>query len=135
MSEHGIVLEAALAIRSELPALLDAPGDLDRRLLDLLGRLGQGEPVDGEIVELLVSERQTREWTEEFLTSGVPPGYPQPTKTVSPLPGRRAPVPAARYACPVDGLYVWYRRSVGQDIPSCRDHPDTQLLPRRWTPQ
>jgi hypothetical protein len=49
-------------------------------------------------------------------------------RSLEPLPGTAAPVAAQRYACPVDGNYVWYRAFVGVPVPTCPDHDGVALV-------
>jgi hypothetical protein len=54
---------------------------------------------------------------------GVPPDAVMVAERgIEALPGRGQPIDADRFECPVDGMFVFYRRHVGQPVPPCRDH-------------
>jgi hypothetical protein len=130
MDQAGSVIEAARAIRYFLPNLpdLDRPDEVDHRLVVLLREAQRGTDVESEIVDVLMAQPPTWDWAAKFVETGLPPGFPHVTRGPSPLPGRTEPVRAPRYACPVDGLYVWYRRTDQQKIPYCRDHSEQRLV-------
>jgi hypothetical protein len=130
MAQTGSVIEAARAIRYFLPSLpgLARPDEVDHRLVVLLRKAQDGTDVESGIVDVLMAQPPTCDWAAEFVDTGLPPGFPHATKGYSQLPGQGAPVRAPRYACPVDELYVWYRRTVQQEIPYCRDHPEQRLV-------
>ncbi|PSB24756.1 hypothetical protein [Stenomitos frigidus] len=110
------ILECARSIRPALPALLGSEAALvDRQLADLLTQAKAGQPVGTQILELLQSDPRIRNWAAEFLAPH------QISKGFEPLAGRSGDVSAAKYVCP-DGDYVWYRRTTGEQMPSCPTH-------------
>jgi hypothetical protein len=106
-----------------LPAL-DLPHveALDRALSDLLNAGAAGADVDDDLREVARADPRTRVYVELFLRSGSPPD-PEDVEVrgISPLPGDPTPVPLAKHRCPM-GDYDWYRRAVGQPVPSCPTH-------------
>jgi len=119
MTSPDEILEAARTIRPVLDELIldDAPA-VDDRLADLLARATAGEQVADAVVVVLAERPQTDDWLRRYLAGG---DEEATTKGYSGLPGPVAPVGAQRYECP-QGDVVWYRRYVGQQIPTCRTH-------------
>ncbi|MFD4669529.1 CHAT domain-containing protein [Lentzea sp. NPDC058450] len=109
------VLEAARAVRPELPYLLPAD-DLDQVLRDLLS--AEPAPV-ARLREVLMSDDELALWVSSLMDD---PEYrpvdAQPTRSVS------APT---RHVCPADGNYVWYRHDE-ELVSRCPDH-DVVLEP------
>jgi hypothetical protein len=120
------ILDAARAIRPYLPRLVGPRADdVERDLAQLLNRASGGEVVDHEILAYLERDPATHEWTAAFLERGHPSDVAiMREKGLQELPGHGEVVAAARYSCP-GGDYLWYRRTVGQEVPRCPTH---QLL-------
>ncbi|HEU5387554.1 MAG TPA: hypothetical protein VFV73_16775 [Streptosporangiaceae bacterium] len=133
------ILEVARSIRPHLPRLIGAEADeCDRRLVELLRQAAAGADVGEAILELLTRQPATYSWAAAALADerhrppDVQRAYRGPvTRGYSPLPNPLGAdlVDAERYACPVDGNFVWWRISVGDQVPTCRDHPGTTLVP------
>jgi hypothetical protein len=126
------LLDAARAIRPYLDELLGdaaAADELDRSLAELLAAAGAGAAVDEPIERCLRERPATLEWTAFYLKHQVPLQVaslgPHRNSTFgggySGLPGPGEPVRAERYSCP-GGDYLFYRRDVGQPIPTCPTH-------------
>jgi hypothetical protein len=81
---------------------------------------------------------RTRDWAASTLADREmrPPELQGVTERAGEQPGYAAlanaygggVVSAPKFVCPVDGLYAWWRPSVGRSIPYCPDHPDRQLI-------
>ncbi len=114
--EPEATLECARSIRPVLPALLGSEAAaVDRQLADLLAQAKVGQSVSTEILELLQNNPSIHNWAAEFLAPH------QISKGFEPLAGRSGDVSAAKYVCPA-GDYVWYRRTTGEQMPSCPTH-------------
>jgi hypothetical protein len=112
MEEHE-VLDAARAIRPHLPDLVgDEANDVDRELQRLLARAETGENVKTDVLELLRQRDKTRQWANALLK--VPPQY----RSYERQAGRVQRVSVPKYSCP-QGYYVWYRFSIGDQVPLC----------------
>lgn len=121
--DDRVLVEAARAVRHYLPGLVDAPAEIDATLVMLLERDRAGEDVIDELFGLFERHKGLLEWVAVFLETGLPPDLVPPVeKGIAPLPGAGAPVPLPLFACPVDGLYAWWQRNVGEVIPMCPDH-------------
>lgn len=134
--EDDLTLEAARAIRGDLPDLL---GDdeaahrqavrLDGDLARLLAAAGRGTDVREDVLTTLSDVPETRAWMLSFLTFGAPPDLSEQERAVpdtGPLgggapPGAGLAVQVPRFRCP-RGDMTWYRRSVGQRVPRCPTH-------------
>lgn len=125
MAVQSVVVEAVTAARLRLAELTDQPAMADELLVALLQRARRGEDVDALLVDALQVHPRLRGWVVRFVETWPPPG----TKGAPGWGGRAAPVAAPRFVCPVDGLVSWYRRSIGDPIPRCPDHPDDSLVP------
>jgi hypothetical protein len=115
------VLEGACAIRPCLTQLLEArqAAEIDKKLAELLAQSQTDLKVDNQILKLLAKEEATRTWLAAFLEHNLPP---EVTRFYSPPPGIIGPVPGmTKFVCP-EGDYIWYRRSVGEQIPQCPTH-------------
>ena len=85
--------------------------------------------MDKKLQSTLLADPAVSDWVAVFLDTGAPPGIAVGTKSsYIPLGGIGRPVTSPRYVCPVDGLYVWFRRSVSQSIPACPDHAPELLV-------
>ena len=106
--------------------------EIDDKLRSLLVQASNGHDVEEEILVVLQSTPKTHAWAANMLgdEDGLPPEL-QATRAASfaGLPGAGDPVDAARYVCPVDQAYMWWRMSVGDKVPFCRDHPHMTLEP------
>lgn len=118
------IFEAARSIRPYLAQLLnpEAAQTMDEQLSELLAQIQQ-EPttVSQRILKLLSSQENTREWIKKFLQDKVLPEIEksyQPTLSPNPTPVSGL----IKYACPINGDYVWYQRQVGEPIPNCSTH-------------
>jgi hypothetical protein len=123
MSRSARIRDAARALRGDLPALELRHGDaLDGALSELLAAEEAGADVADELLETMRADPRTRTYVDFFFRFGSPPA-PEDVEVrgVSPLPGDPGPVPLAKYSCPM-GDYDWYRRAVGQPVPSCPTH-------------
>lgn len=125
------LLEVARTIRPYLQSLLgDKAAAVDRELSTLLEASATGTAVDEQIAEILHRSPATADWAAQMLADAHlrPPELQRVVeRSIVPLPGQGEPVGAERYICPVDRNYVWWRRSVGQPIPTCPDH-DVSLV-------
>jgi hypothetical protein len=120
--------EAARALRGQLPELVgDRADEYDAVLRDLLVRATteEEEAVDEQFLSLVQGSPVLHEWVASLLSDEhLRPPHAQPSteRGYTPLPGHGAPVDAQRYACPVDGNFVWYRPFIGVPVPTCPDH-------------
>lgn len=120
-----MILVAASAIRPRLYALLGADaGPVDELLRSYLEQARSGEKVGNLILDLMAQNEATREWIDEYLTEV---GWEENVRAYRPLPGGPHNPPMQRFICP-DGDFQWFRRSVGEQIPTCPFH-DKQLIP------
>ena len=88
MTNDEVVLDAARAIRGDMPDLLGSTGEesslgarLDAELAALLAAADRGADVTGEILHRLNGLPVTQAWTLAFLTYGVPPDLAVPAVT------------------------------------------------------
>lgn len=110
------ILEGGRSIRPFLPELLGNDAvQVDNQLAELLAQAKAEQQVDQQILEILKSYPDTRDWMAEFLSEQ------QVSKGFEALPGKGQPISAPKYICP-EGDYVWYRRVVGATIPTCPTH-------------
>lgn len=131
MALDTVILEAARAIRPCLPDLVGAEAiEVDRRLAELLGR-----PDDTQVAALILAELgirpATRDWFTAFTRRLVPPSADEilgdrektgnPPLGGGPPPGAGEAVGGVRFACQ-EADYVWYRHTVGEEIPRCPTH-------------
>lgn len=119
------LLEVARVIRTYLPDLVGSEAEsYDQRIAGLLAAARSGRNVDQELTIVLQQSSEVHEWAAQVLQDDQhrPPDL-QPVLELGfePLPGTGGPVQAAKYCCP-EGDLVWWRRSVGQAVPSCPDH-------------
>jgi len=119
------LLEVARVIRSYLPDLVGSEAEsYDQRIAGLLAAARSGRNVDQELTIVLQQSSEVHEWAAQVLQDDLhrPPDL-QPVFELGfePLPGAGGPVQAAKYCCPEDD-FVWWRRSVGQAVPSCPNH-------------
>jgi hypothetical protein len=92
---------------------------MDRKIASLLERGESGEDIDADLTELINATPATRAWADAYLDRPVQERRSQ--RSFQPLPGDATPIMAQRYVCP-EGDYVWYRLSVGTQIPRCPTH-------------
>ena len=110
------VLEGARTIRSVLPDLLGTEAEaVDQQLAELLGQAKTGQQVGQQILEILKSRPETRNWIAKFLSS-----EPE-SKGWQQLPGMPNAISAPKYVCP-EGDYIWFQRSVGMSVQTCPTH-------------
>jgi hypothetical protein len=134
MASDDTVLELARAIRPYLGELLELEYDpdaqsratsIDRDLAQLLDRAQNGEQVDDLILDRLKDPPAVQSWAAAFLELGCPPDIAPPIdrgeRGYSAPPGAGDAVRAWRFICP-EGDMVFYRRWVGQVVPSCPTH-------------
>lgn len=131
MTRDDMLLEAARAVRSELPELLgDGWHGVDQELADILAG---DSPSDGSLVEVLNRNTEIQNWVVDFLVRYRNHDEPSPLeveRTATP-PGEPIPLLPPRYACPVDGAMVQYRRSPAQAIRICPQHAVKLVLSPR----
>jgi hypothetical protein len=124
--------EAARLLRPALGDLVGAgAADYDQRVRSLLERGAAGEDVDDDLAEVLTRSPEVQAWVASVLEDPEhrPPHLQAVTeRSYQGPPGKAAPVAAQRYACPVDGDYVWYRPFVGVPVPACPDHDGVVLV-------
>jgi len=117
-----VLLEAARAVRSQLPELLpDSWRKFDRALARLVADPA-GDPA--RIVALLESQPAVGTWVFEFTVRWGPALMPEIDERgggEQPPPGAGVLLLPPRYACPVDGAYVQYV-TAGQQVKDCPDH-------------
>jgi hypothetical protein len=120
------LLEVARAIRPYLSTLVgDEAPEYDREITELLSEAASGAGVDSRIVDLLSRSSATRNWAAQVLEDELhrpPELQPVNERAFEPLPGQGRPVGAQKYVCPVDGNFVWWRRSVAIPVRECPDH-------------
>jgi hypothetical protein len=123
VSNDEAVLEAARAIRPYLTELVGSDANrVDTQIAALLGEAATGrDDIDVSILSLLREDQSTHAWAAAFLQAGLPPDVVAIRERSIGLPGRPEASPAPRYTCP-EGDYVWYRRIVGDRVPSCPTH-------------
>jgi len=125
------LLDVARSIRPYLPELLgDRAEECDRQLARLLSDAAAGADVSPAIAEVLAEHPPALDWAARVLEDDLhrPPDLQPYAERSIDLPGEARPVHARRYECPVDGNYVWWRRSVGVPVRSCPEH-GVQLVP------
>ena len=118
------ILEAARAIRSYLPTLLDASSaaQTDAALAALIADPGDTGDVEERILGEFERHDATAEWAAAFLEHGLPLELVRHgERGFYELAGHGEPVRTPKFACP-DGDYVWYRHAVGQSPPVCPTH-------------
>lgn len=119
------LLEVARVIRSYLPDLVGSEAEsYDRRIAELLAAARSGRNVDEELTAVLQQPDEVHAWAAQVLQDDQrrpPDRQPVFELGFEPLPGAAGPVQAVKYCCP-EGDYVWWRRSVGQAVPSCPNH-------------
>jgi len=114
--EHEDILEGTRSIRPFLPELLgDDAVQVDRQVAELLAQAKAGQQVHEQILELLKSYPDTRTWMAEFLSET------QVSKGFDRLTDQGQPISGSKYTCP-EADYVWYRRVVGETVPTCPTH-------------
>jgi hypothetical protein len=124
-----LILECARAIRLYLPDLLlgaeDQVSRMDRALSELLAEADRGHQVEERILDVLREPSAVQDWAAAFIQHGAPPDVVEyADRAYQPAPGDGNPVGARKYACPVAGDTLWWRRAVGQEIPRCVTHGD-----------
>ncbi|MFC6084126.1 hypothetical protein [Sphaerisporangium aureirubrum] len=132
------LLDAARTIRPYLPSLIgETAPDVDRKICALLEAARSGKSVDGELAELFRSSRKLYVWKEKMLADnrrrppelqGSGEGEPRRGGTGAVLDGDGDAYDAQKYVCPRDGNYVYWRQSLGDQVPPCPD--DNSLLKR-----
>lgn len=133
------IMEVARSIRPYLDDLIGAHAEeIDGQLAMLLERGRAGDEVDDAIIDLLNGSPRTRDWSASMLGDPDlrPPELQTVTEKVGTQPGFSGlanaygggVVSAAKFVCPVDGAYAWWRPAVGRPVPNCPDHPDRRLV-------
>ncbi|MDM8548520.1 hypothetical protein QUF72_00550 [Desulfobacterales bacterium HSG2] len=115
MSKEPDILDAAHTIRFHLRELLDdtEAEALDRKLDALLTKAESDKAAERQIENLLCGNKTVREWTHRFLNPD------DVRKSYKKLPGEGGNVPGReKYICPCCNRW-WFRRNVGQRIPTC----------------
>ena len=133
------IMEVARSIRPYLDDLIGAQAEeVDGQLAALLERGRAGDDVDDVIIDLLNGSPRTRDWSAVMLADPElrPPEWQTVTERAGTQPGYSAlanaygggVVSAAKFVCPVDGAYAWWRPAVGRPVPNCPDHPGRRLV-------
>jgi hypothetical protein len=133
------IMEVARSIRPYLNDLVGARAEeFDGQVTVLLKRGRAGDDVDDAVIDVLNGSPRTRDWVASMLAdpelrppelqgitekSGTEPGY---SALANPYGG--GVVSAAKFICPVDGNYAWWRPAVGRPVPYCPDHPGRRLV-------
>lgn len=129
VNQDDMLIQAACAVRPYLHSLVGQDAyEFDKHLVELL-RNGEAEAIG----DLFRAKDDLLDWLSSYFETGYPPqvavhdtrngvGY-------QPSPGRGVSIPPAKYCCPVDGLYVWYRVDPGEAVPRCPDHPGHFVVP------
>jgi hypothetical protein len=123
------LLEAARAVRPYLKELVGPQANTyDGEVATLLAAAEQGIDVTAELESLFESDEATSSFLEAVRTDA--PDYRPPKVQPSalrdpsyqPPPGNVGPIlHSGKYSCPY-GDFVWYRATVGADIPPCPTH-------------
>jgi hypothetical protein len=124
--------EIARTIRPYLSELVgEQATPYDQQIARLLALAKTGADIDQELSEVLSRSPAIRAWVARTLEDDLhrppdlqPPGESTATRGTlgyQALLGSGSPVAADKFCCP-QGDMVWWRRSVGQDIPVCPDH-------------
>ena len=113
--------KAAHTIRFDLVELVgnEKAQVIDAQLDKLLAQSQQGQDVEKQIRDLLTSHDQLKVWSENFYAE-----KHSKVKEFSGLPGKNTvPIPPEQYYCPTPGCSrLWFRRTVGQEVPPCPQH-------------
>lgn len=137
MADPSVTVQALRAARSNLDGLVDSPEKVDAVIVEILQDDLAGDDVGIPLMDLLDAQPGLRSWVMDFIDFGLPPeivihhyrGWGGAESRYTPLAGNARPVHAARFVCPVDGLFVWFQPAIGAPIPTCKDHSDTLLVP------
>jgi len=137
MSKEPDILDAAHTIRFHLRELFsDTEAEtFDRKLAALLTKAESDEEAEDDIADLLCDNETTRKWTDEFLnTDETKKSYNGlPGEPYSDLPGEDHSADTEgmkKYVCPEENCgEFWYRWKVGLEIPRCRSHQSTLMVP------
>lgn len=123
MYDEATILDCARTIRSYLPRLLGDEAralELDADLADLIDRGERNEPVSALITDVLTKHPETKLWMRKYLQSEdmtirliMLRGYVGPE-------GDPDPIPVRKYVCPIACDTIWFRQSVGEEIPICQ---------------
>jgi hypothetical protein len=125
------VIDLARTVRSYLDDLLgNDPGAaaraerLDQEFASLLAAARAGQDVEDAILGRVKQPPALQTWAASFLNHGRPPDLADRGEALlAPLAGEgEALLSSSKFACPVEGDTVWYRRFVGQQVPRCRSH-------------
>jgi hypothetical protein len=129
MERDQSLLEAARAVRSELPLLVGSDWrSLDRELAGVITATNRS---DDDLVTVLDRNPAVGAWVADFLVrvrSGTSAFETERGSGASPPPGDAGLLLPPRYACPIDGEFVQYRMSGAQPIAVCPDHDVTLVL-------
>lgn len=129
MSKELDILDAAHTIRFHLRELLNETEaeTFDHKLDALLTKAESEKDTEDDIVNLLCGNEATRKWTDEFLNAD------EIRKSYANLPGEDSDTDTEgmrKYVCPEENCEeFWYKWKVGLDIPRCRSHQSTLLIP------
>jgi hypothetical protein len=131
MTRDDMFLEAVRAVRSELPELVgDGWREVDQELADTVAMDNVSED---SLVEVMNGKPEVQNWVVDFLVRYRNLDEPSPfeiEKLATP-PGEPTTLLPPRYACPVDGAIVQYRRSPAQAIKICPQHAVKLVLSPR----
>ncbi|BDM79207.1 hypothetical protein [Acaryochloris marina] len=119
--EPKLILECACTIRGHLPNLFSQDTYLiDKKIAQLVENINSGEPQHDQLLDLLVSFQETKEWVAEFLSlNAVSKGYDH-------LPDSIGLIDSKKFICPY-GDFIWYQRNSSQKVPRCPTHGE--LIP------
>ena len=134
-----VISDVARAIRPHLGELLGSDAKaVDDQLVGLLRRGRAGQAVDDAIVAVFEARPRLRNWAASMLADSqhLPPDVQlirerggDAVLSSLPNPNGGGVIAGRKFACPVDGDFVWWRTAVGQPIKRCPDHPDQSLVP------
>lgn len=120
------ILDVARTIRPYLKELVgEEAAGYDQEISRLLAAALAGTDVGDELMSVLVRSSAVQTWAAQVLEDDLhrpPEMQPVDELGYEPLPTPEGPpTEAEKFCCPA-GDYVWWRRSIGQQVPACPDH-------------
>lgn len=116
----------ACTIRPYLKELVgEEAAAYDREISRLLAAAIAGTDVGDELMSVLVRSPKVQTWAAQVLEDDLhrpPELQPLAELGYEPVPTREPPPTEAEKFCCPDGDYIWWRRSIGQQVPTCPDH-------------